>query len=73
MKARVYLLWLIVFCSACAAPSLRYKTEVNKLTAAGKFKAAEELVSSKQKKMYANQDYALAYSIRSGHRISYRY
>jgi len=61
MKARVYLLGLLVFCSACAAPSLRYKTEVNKLTAAGKFTAAEELVASKQKKMYANQDYALAY------------
>ncbi len=61
MKARVYLLGLIVFCSACAAPSLRYKTEVNKLIAGGKFKAAEELVSAKQKKMYANQDFVLAY------------
>lgn len=61
MKARVYLLGLILFCSACAAPSLRYKTEVNKLTAAGKFKEAESLIASKQKKMYANQDFALAY------------
>ena len=61
MKARVYLLGLVLLCSACAAPSLRYKTEVNKLAAAGKFKEADELVVSKQNKMYANHDYALAY------------
>lgn len=61
MKARVYLLGLVLLCSACAAPSLRYKTEVNKLAAAGKFKEADELVISKQKKMYANHDYALVY------------
>jgi len=60
MKARVYLLGLLVFCSACAAPSLRYKTEVNKLVAAGKFEAAAEMVAAKQKKMYAKQDDALA-------------
>ena len=61
MKARVCWLGLVLLCSACAAPSLRYKTEVNKLVAGGKFNAAEELVSSKQKKMYAKQDYALAF------------
>ena len=61
MKARVYLLGLLCLCSACAAPSLRYKTEVNKLVSGGKFAEAESLVSAKQKKMYANQDYALAF------------
>ncbi len=61
MKARVYWLGLVLLCSACAAPSLRYKTEVNKLAAAGKFKEADALVVSKQKKMYANHDYALVY------------
>lgn len=59
MKARVYLLGLVCLCSACAAPSLRYKTEVNKLTAAGKFAEADALVAAKQRKMYAKQDDAL--------------
>lgn len=65
MKARVYLLGLIVFCSACAAPSLRYKAEVNKLVAAGKFQEADNLISSKRKKMYGKQDNALFYLDRS--------
>ena len=60
MKARVYWLGLLVFCSACAAPSLRYKTDINKLVAAGKFQAAAEMVATKQNKMYAKQDDALA-------------
>lgn len=59
MKARVYWLGLIVFCSACAAPSLRYKTEVNRLVAAGDFPAAAAKVESQKKKMYARQDHAL--------------
>ena len=60
MKARVYLLGLVVFCSACAAPSLRYKSEVNHLMAQGRFKVAGEKVASKRSKMYAKQDGALA-------------
>ena len=55
-KARVYLLLgLVVLCSACAAPSLRYKTEVNRLAAAGKFEEAEKHIVSKQNKMYAKK------------------
>lgn len=60
MKARVYLLGLVVFCSACAAPSLRYKSEVNHLMVQGQFKAAGEKVAGKRSKMYAKQDSALA-------------
>lgn len=60
MKARVYLLGLVVFCSACAAPSLRYKSEVNHLLAQGQFKAAGEKVAAKSRQMYAKQDNVLA-------------
>ena len=61
MKAHVYLLGLAVLCSACAAPSLRYKTEVNRLAAQGDFQAAAAKVEAKKHKMYARQDRALAY------------
>lgn len=61
MKARVYLLGLMVFCSACAAPSLRYKSEVNHLMAQGQYEQAALLVEGKKSKMYARQDRALAY------------
>lgn len=61
MKARVYLLGLVVFCSACAAPSLRYKSDVSRLMAQGKFQAAADTVAAKSHKMYARQDNALAY------------
>lgn len=61
MKAFVYCLGLMVFCSACAAPSLRYKKQVNKLISSGKFEAAEQFVSSQGKKRYAKQDQALFY------------
>ncbi len=60
MKARVYLLGLVVFCSACAAPSLRYKSEVNRLLSQGQFKAAGERVAAKSHSVYAKQDRALA-------------
>ena len=61
-KARVYLwLGLAVFCSACAAPSLRYKTEISKMAARGEFKAAADTVEHKRTKVYAKQDRALAY------------
>lgn len=61
-KARV--LWLglaVVLCSACAAPSLRYKSDVNKLIAEGKFQEAEALVSSKKGKFYTQKDSTLFY------------
>ena len=61
MKARVYLLGLVVFCSACAAPSLRYKSDVSRLMAQGKFQTAADTVAAKSHKMYARQDNALAY------------
>lgn len=59
-KARILLLGLVLGCSACAAPSLRYKTEVNRLAAAGKFAEAEKHITSKQAKMYAKKDVHLA-------------
>ena len=61
MKARVYWLGLAVLCSACAAPSLRYKQDINKLAARGEFKAAAQAVDAKHRKAYARQDRALAY------------
>ena len=60
MKARVYLLGLVVLCSACTAPSLRYKSEVSRLMAQGKFQEAGEMVAAKSRKVYAKQDDALA-------------
>ncbi len=61
MKARICLMGLVLFCSACAAPSLRYKTEVNQLVAAGKFQEAEEKVVSKKSKLYNRKDATLFY------------
>ena len=60
-KARAFCLGLVLFCSACAAPSLRFKTEVNQLVSSGQFKQAEEQILSKQKKYYKNKDAALFY------------
>ena len=51
----------MVLCSACAAPSLRYKTEVNRLVAQGDFQTAAATVEAKRSKMYARKDSALAY------------
>lgn len=61
MKARVYVLGLLVFCSACAAPSLRYKTDISRQIAQGEFKSAADTVQTKRTKHYAKQDRALAY------------
>lgn len=61
MKARICLLGLVLFCSACAAPSLRYKTEINRLSAAGKFKEADERVTAKKNKLYKRKDAVLFY------------
>ena len=49
---------VILMCSACGAPSLRYKHEVNKLAAAGKFEEAAGVISSKRK-MYGKRDRVL--------------
>lgn len=61
MKARVYLLGLLVFCTACTAPSLRYKTDISHQIAQGNFKSAADTVAAKRTKHYARQDRALAY------------
>lgn len=61
MKARICLLGLVLVCSACAAPSLRYKTEINRLSAAGKFKEADERVTAKKNKLYKRKDAVLFY------------
>lgn len=61
-KAHVYLgLGLAVFCSACTAPSLRYKNEISKMSAQGEFKTAADVIEQKRTKLYAKQDRALAY------------
>ena len=46
----------VLVCSACGAPSLRYKYEVNELAAQGKFERAANLVESKRKHMYGKRD-----------------
>lgn len=55
-KACLCVLVLAGFCTACSAPSLRYKTDVNKLTAQGKFENAAQHITSKEGKMYAKKD-----------------
>lgn len=60
-KAHICLLGLALFCSACGAPSLRYKKEVSQLIAAGEFNKAEELVVSKKRKLYSHKDATLFY------------
>ncbi len=40
---------VLLYCSACGVPSLRYKYEVNKLAAQGKFEQAADLISSKRR------------------------
>jgi len=55
-KARIWVLGLAVVCSACAAPSLRYKSDVQKMMAAGKFSEAAAWVEGKKNKMYADKD-----------------
>ena len=59
MKARICLLGLVLFCSACAAPSLRYKVQVNRLTARGQFKEAAQEVADKKNKLYNGKDEVL--------------
>jgi len=61
MKAPVYWLGLVLCCSACTAPSLRYKNEVNKLVVAEQFTQAAQQVEKHRRKSYAKKDFALAY------------
>ena len=61
MKARVYCLGLLLFCSACAAPSLRYKKEVNQLLVGGQFQQAAVLLEEKKQKVYSQKDATLLY------------
>ena len=55
----------VLMCSACGAPSLRYKQEVNKLAAQGKFEEAADLVQAKAQKVYSRRD-ALLYELDRG-------
>ncbi len=59
MKARICLLGLVLFCSACAAPSLRYKVEITRLEARGQFKEAARRVEDKKNKLYNGKDEVL--------------
>ena len=61
MKARIGLLGLALVCSACAAPSLRYKSEVNQLVSAGKFQEADQRLMEKKNKLYSRKDPVLFY------------
>jgi len=62
MKAHALCLGLVVcLCSACAAPSLRYKSEVNNLIRTGQFEQAESLIASKKNKLYTQKDSVLFY------------
>ena len=50
------MLGLAVVCSACAAPSLRYKSDVQRLMRGGKFEVAAAHIKSKKEKVYSNKD-----------------
>ncbi len=55
MKKALWGVAVVLVCSACGVPSLRYKYEVNKLAAAGQFEQAADFVSSKQRS-YSKRD-----------------
>ncbi len=59
MKARAIFICLALLCSACAAPSLRYKKEINRLSAAGEFNAAAGRLEKDKKKFYRQKDAVL--------------
>jgi len=61
MKARVYLLGLVLLCSACTAPSLRYKKEVQSLLASQKMEEAQARVEQAKEKHYSERDASLFY------------
>lgn len=56
MKKALLVMCGVLLCSACGAPSLRYKHEVNNLAAQGKFERAAELIDKKRKNMYGKRD-----------------
>ncbi|MBQ3666791.1 MAG: hypothetical protein II913_01850 [Elusimicrobiaceae bacterium] len=56
MKKALLVVCGVLVCSACGAPSLRYKHEVNNLAAQGKFERAANLVESKRKSAYGKRD-----------------
>ncbi len=56
MKKALLVMCGVFVCSACGAPSLRFKHEVNNLAAQGKFERAANLVESKRKSVYGKRD-----------------
>lgn len=66
MKARWFtLLTVVLCCSACGAPSLRHKQEINRLLAGGEYAAAEQKLDKAKNKEYKKRD-ALLYYLDSG-------
>ncbi len=65
MKKALLAVCAAVICSACGAPSLRYKYQVNQLASQGKFEQAADYVASKAKHNYAKRD-ALLYELDRG-------
>lgn len=62
MKARYFtLLTVLLCCSACGAPSLRHKKEINKLLALSEYPAAVEKIESAKNKEYKQRDAVLYY------------
>lgn len=61
MKARVCLLGLVLLCSACTAPSLRYKKEVQGLLSSRKIEEAAVRVETAKEKHYSERDASLFY------------
>lgn len=62
MKARWWtLLTVLLCCSACGAPSLRYKKDVNRLLADADFAAAAQKVEAQRGKEYKKRDSLLYY------------
>ena len=63
MKARYFTLLTVVVlgCSACGAPSLRHKKEVNKLLSAGEYAAASSKIESAKNREYKQRDSVLYY------------
>ena len=65
MKKALLAVCAVVLCSACGAPSLRYKNEVNKLAAQGRFDQAADYVQAKAKHNYSAKD-SLLYALDRG-------
>ena len=62
MKARwLTLLTVLLCCSACGAPSLRHKQQVNKLLAQGEYASAGQSLESAKGKQYSRRDSLLYY------------